>query len=155
MNLSEIGPMRGIAAFGFALVVVGPFLSWIRIGSTSTPGVETDAGLTALVLGPVGIGLALFGRRLPAKLLAVAVAVVVFALAMGDVNWVADSRETTGFDYHLGGGLMLLDCGAAHGLRELSPKVSGTPPLNASSARLSSGRFDETGMVTLPRSAAE
>jgi hypothetical protein len=112
MNLSEIGPMRGIAAFGFALAVVGPFLSWIRVGPTSTPGFETDAGLTALVLGPVGIGLALFGRRLPAKLLAVAAAVVVFALAMGDVNWVADSRETTGFDYRLGGGLILAAAGS-------------------------------------------
>jgi hypothetical protein len=59
------------------------------------------------VLGPVGIGLALFGRRLPAKLLALATAVAVFAMTITDVNRVADLRETTGFDYRLGGGLML------------------------------------------------
>jgi hypothetical protein len=107
MNLSEIGPIRGIAAFGFALVFIGPFLGWIQVGPVTRPGFETDAGLTALVLGPVGIGLALFGRRLPAKLLALATAVAVFAMTITDVNRVTDLRETTGFDYRLGGGLML------------------------------------------------
>jgi hypothetical protein len=82
MNLSEIGPIRGIAAFGFALIVVAPFLSWTQIGLASTPGVETDAGLIALMLAPVGIGLVVFGRRLPAKLLAVGLAVGIFVLAI-------------------------------------------------------------------------
>ena len=102
------------AAAGFALVFIGAFLPWARLGLFSKAGTDGD-GVITLILAAFGIVLILVAKSKMAALISAIIGGLALAIGIYDFNDVESTKVTvlaTSVSAEVGTGLILTIIGS-------------------------------------------